>query len=85
MCRWDKTTVTHKIEYGVSPTVSLESIVITSEIKSHGGVHVDTIDILGAYLHTDLYEEVIMIPKRRLAEILENIDPKIYRKYVVLE
>ena len=36
-----------------------------------------TIDIPGAYLHTDSDEEVVMILKVRLAEILVNIYPKI--------
>ena len=43
------------------------------------------IGVTVAYLHTDSDEEVIMILKGRLSEVLVNIDPKLYRKYVVLE
>ena len=43
-----------------------------------------TIDIQGNYLHTDSDEEVILILKRRLAELLVNIYPNLYTKYVVL-
>ena len=44
-----------------------------------------TIEIPGAYLHTYSYEEVIMVMKVRLAEVLMNIHPNLYSKYVVLE
>ena len=43
-----------------------------------------TIETPGDCLHTDSNEEVIIILKGRLADILVNIDPKIYRKYVVM-
>ena len=45
----------------------------------------DTIDTPGSYLHKESDEEVIIIPKGKLADILVNIDPKLYRKCVVLE
>ena len=41
-----------KVEYPVYLTVSLETIVVTSPIESHGGIEVATIEIPGAYLHT---------------------------------
>ena len=44
-----------------------------------------TIYIPGDYLHKYSDEEVIMIPKVRLSELWENIEPKLYRKYVVVE
>ena len=74
-----------KVEYPVYLTVSLETIVVTSSIESHGGREVATIDIPGAYLHTYSYEEVIMVMKVRLAEVLMNIHSNLYSKYVVLE
>ena len=43
-----------------------------------------TIDITLAYLPIDSYEEVVMIIKRRLSEILVNIYHKLYGKYSVL-
>ena len=42
----------------------------------------DTIYIPSAYLYTYAYEEVIMILKVILGEILVNIDPKLYSKYM---
>ena len=44
-----------------------------------------TIDIPGAYLHTDSDGEVVMILKGRLIEILANTEPNIYRKFFLLE
>ena len=54
---------------------------IISAIESHEVIYVDTIHIPGAYLHTDSDEEVIMILKGILADILEDIDPKFYRNF----
>ena len=44
-----------------------------------------TTDISGAYLHTASYEEVMMIFKGIMVELLLNIYPNIYIKNVVLE
>ena len=45
-----------QIEDAESSTVSLEAIMITSEIESYEGRDAATIEITGAYLHTDLDE-----------------------------
>ena len=58
--------------------MSLEDIIINSSIEEHKISNLSTIDILGAYLHTELDKEVIMILKGRLEELLVRIDPKIY-------
>ena len=65
--------------------MSLEAINITSSTETHDGRDVYTIDIPGTYLHTYSYEEVTMIQKGQLPDILVNVDPNLYRKYVVLE
>ena len=75
----------HKKEDAASPTVSLGCIMINSAIEVHKGKYVATIDILVSYIHTDSDEEVIMILKVMPSELLVNIDPKIYRKYAVIE
>ena len=38
----------------------------------------------GAYLHTELDDNLIMKLKGILTEMLVNIDPNIYQKYVVI-
>ena len=45
----------------------------------------DTINTPVAYLHTELDEELIMILKWILAELLMGIYPNLYSKYVVIE
>ena len=62
--------------------VSLEDIMITSEIDAHQGIDGDKIDIPGDYLYSKSGEEVIMITKVILKELLVNIDPKLYIKYI---
>ena len=65
--------------------VELKATMINSTIEAHEGRDVGTIYMSGEYLYPYSYEEVIIIPKGRLAEILTNIDPKLYRKYIFLE
>ena len=55
---------------------------ITSEIDAHQGIDGDTIYIPGDYLYSESGEEVIMITKVILKELLINIDPKLYIKYI---
>ena len=44
-----------------------------------------TIGILGAYLHMESDEDISIILEGRLTELLVNIEPNLYRKYVVIE
>ena len=60
-------------EDAASPTVALESIFLTSAIEAHEGREVATIDIPGAYLHTDTDEEVIMLLRGKLAELMAEV------------
>ena len=45
----------------------------------------DTINIMVAYIYINSDEEVIMILKWILAELLVSIDPNLYSKYVLIE
>ena len=45
----------------------------------------DTIIIPRAYLYTDVAEHVIVLLKLRLAELMDLMDPKLYRKYVTTD
>ena len=71
-----------KKEDASSPTASLEAILIVASIAAHEGRDVATIDLPGAYLHTDSDEDVILHLKDKLAELMATIDPKLYRKYI---
>jgi hypothetical protein len=66
-----------------SPTVSTGGVFITSAIEAHEERDVATFDVPGAFLHTDNDEETIMLLKGRLAELMVQVDPQLYRKYVI--
>ena len=60
----------YKKEDAASPTVSNEGVMITGAIEAHEGRDVATFDILGAYLHALSDEEMIMLLKGPLAELM---------------
>ena len=74
-----------KKEYAASTTISIEAKIIMPEIEAHEGRDVATIDIPGAYLHRESYEDVITVVKGRLYKLLEIVDPELYQKYVVID
>ena len=68
-----------------SPTVARESVIISAVIDAHERRHVGTYDIPGAFLTADCDvddDEVIMILKGRLAEMMIQVSPSLYRKYI---
>jgi hypothetical protein len=74
-----------KKEDASSPTVALEAIFITLRIEAKERRSAATIDIPGAFLHADNDEDVIMQLRGKLAELMVQIDPELYGKYVVME
>ena len=70
-------------EAAASPTVMNDSVMITSAIEAHEERNVVTLDLPGAFLHTDLDEDVVMLLKDELVELMVKIDPKLYRPYVI--
>jgi hypothetical protein len=68
-----------------SPTVSLESVLVTSTIEAYEGREVAVVDIPGAYLSVDMDEGVIMLMLVRLAELMVKTAPNIYRKYITVD
>jgi hypothetical protein len=67
------------------PTVSLESVWITSTIEAFEGREVAVVDIPDAYLSADMDEEVIMMLRGRLAELMVKTAPNIYSKYITVD
>ena len=65
-----------------SPTVSLESVFVTSTINAREGWEVMVVDIPGASLHADNDDYVIMKMNGTLAELMAKTDPKLYQKYL---
>jgi hypothetical protein len=65
-----------------SPTVSNEAIFLTALIEALEERDVACFDIPGAFLHAETDEDVIMLLKGRLAELMVMVEPSLYRKYV---
>jgi len=68
-----------------SPTVSTESVFITAVVDAHEERDVACYDIPGAFLHTDSDEDITMILKGRLAELMVQVAPNLYRKYISVD
>jgi hypothetical protein len=64
-----------------SPTVALESVLITATIDAFERRDVAIVDVPGAFLTADMDEEVIMCLRGRLAELMVKTAPNIYRKF----
>ena len=68
-----------------SPTVSTESVFLTSVVDAHERRDVACYDIPGAFLHADSNEDITMVLKGRLAELMVQVAPNLYRKYVTVD
>ena len=55
---------------------------MTSLIESYEERAVAIFDIPGAFLHTDTDKDVIMVLEGPLAELMVQVDPYLYRKYM---
>jgi hypothetical protein len=62
-------------EDAASPTVSMESTFITASIVAHERRVVRCYDIPSAFVNTDVDEEVIMVLKGDLAEMMIQVAP----------
>ncbi len=69
----------------MSPTVSTESVFITSTIAASEKRKVRCYDIPSAFANTDVDEDVLMVLKGELAEMMIRIDPQTYQKYVTVD
>ena len=66
-----------------SPTVSTDGIIITSTIEAHQGHDIAIADLPNAFLNAFNNEQTLMLLKGKLAELMVQIDPKLYRKYIL--
>ena len=69
-------------ETTASPTVMNDSVMIQSTIDAHEGREVVTLDIPGAFLHADLDEEVVMLLRGQLADLMVEVDRELYGPYL---
>jgi hypothetical protein len=63
----------------------MESVFITAVIDVHKGRNVACFAIPGAFLHTDIEEDITMVLKGRLAELMVQVAPNLYRKYITVD
>jgi hypothetical protein len=72
-------------EEAALPTVSTESTFITAAIAAKEKRKVQCYDIPSAFVHTDVDEDVLMVLRGELADMMVQIAPQIYRKYVTVD
>ena len=77
----ERTQPGYKKEDGTSPTIAMDSIMITAAIEAHKRRNVATIDIPGAYLHVYNNKETLMLLKGHIAKLMVQVDPHIYQKF----
>jgi hypothetical protein len=65
-----------------SPTVATESVMLTAVIEAFEERDVACIDIPGAFLSADMDDDVFVVFRGPLAELMVAADPKLYRKYI---
>ena len=69
----------------MSTTVSLEAILITSCIDNAKERNVAVEDIPCSFLSTDMDDIIHMVLHGRLSELMAQLNPSIYQKYVRVE
>jgi hypothetical protein len=72
-------------EEAASPTVSTESTFITAAIVAKEKRKVRCYDIPSAFVNTDVDKDVLMVLRGELADMMVQIAPQIYRKYVTVD
>ena len=62
--------------------MSTDGLIVTAAIDAHENRDVAIMDIPGAFLQAKNEENILMLLRGTLAEMMVKIDPKIYRKHV---
>jgi hypothetical protein len=72
-------------EEASSPTVAIESVMLSTTIDAMEERDVATVDIPGAFMQANIDEVVRVRFEIEIAKMLVRMDPKLYRKYVRYE
>jgi hypothetical protein len=67
------------------PTILTESTFITAAIAAKERQRVRCYNVPSAFVNTDMDKDVLMVLKGELAEMMVQIAPEIYRKYITLD
>ena len=69
---------------GSSPTVTTKGLVLTCGVDAFEGRKLAIVDVGTAFLHADNDEEVLMKLRGKIVELLVQLEPTMYRKYVTV-
>jgi hypothetical protein len=62
-----------------------EAVFITAVVNAYEGHDLTCFDIPGSFLHADSDKDITMILKGRLAELMVQVAPNLYRKYISVD
>jgi hypothetical protein len=62
-----------------------QAVFITAVVDAYKGRDVACFNIPGAYLHAASDKDITMILKGRLAELMVQVAPNLYRKYISVD
>ena len=68
-----------------SPKVSIEAVILTATIDALDGRYVTVVDMQGAYLSADMGDEVHVVFRGALSEMMVAADPALYWPFVSYE
>jgi hypothetical protein len=60
-------------------------VFITAVVDAHEGRNFACFDILGAFLHADVEEDITIVLKGSLAELMVQVAPNLNRKYITAD
>jgi len=66
----------------ISPTVSIEAMMLESSLDAKENRYHMLSDIPGAFLHVDMEDNIHMLLEHTIAEMITNLDPTIYRQHI---
>jgi len=66
-----------------SPTVAIESLLISATLDALEQQDVATVDIPGAFMQADMVGIVHMKLEGKIADLLAELEPDLYRKYMI--
>ncbi len=69
----------HTKQDTTSPTMSTGAVFITAVVDAYKGCNVACFDIPGAFCHAEYDKDITMILKGRLAELMVQVVPNLYR------
>jgi hypothetical protein len=67
------------------PIVATKSVFITAVVNAHEGRNVACIDIPSAFLHADFDEDITMVLKGEMVELMVQVAPNLYRKCITVD